>query len=321
MDTGLARRGLGKETGKFYLLDNVRSAISNHFEHKYQEKLANWHDKTAVKELHIQLIDYYQDEKKGYGINSSFEVCYHRMMTRTNFEREFSVRREMFADLALGSMSLDHNEKFRVCDLFSSLSNEQISALIDVLIEEKTRLSTLISQELYNELTYRLKQGESNRIIQDLPLLLSLTKTEKFQNNYSLYQLIGDAYDDKGEYDHAIESYQKAVAINPQKDEAYSNLFELQLILNRPFDPILEERYVSTFHDHKEIFIKYEMLKIIHSIVLGDPVSIASWEEKYQEVSLGGWSFSELEQWNEAMETGTIKVSVTEAIERFKQKR
>jgi hypothetical protein len=43
------------------------SAISNHFEHKYQEKLANWHDKTAVKELHIQLIDYYQDKKRDMG--------------------------------------------------------------------------------------------------------------------------------------------------------------------------------------------------------------------------------------------------------------
>ncbi len=115
--------------------------------------------------------------------------------------------------------------------------------------------------------------------------------------------------------------YQKAVVINPKKYEAYTNLFELQLILNRPFDPIAEERYVTAFHDHKKIFIHYEILKIVQSIVRGDPLSITSWEEKYQGIGLGGWSFNELEQWNDAMEEGTIKVSLREAIERFKQKR
>ena len=201
VDTGLARRGLGREAGKFYLLDNVHSAILNHFEKKYRGKHASWHDNEAVKALHLQLIAYYDDENL-HGINSPFEACYHRMMARTDFEREFKVKRERFAQSLLGSLFLSPEGKKGICEDWETLDQSAIEGYIKTLSDEKSDLQDQMSSALYDELTRAVAFGKKD----------------------IAYTNMGVAYTIKGEYDHAIEAYQKAVAINPQSDQAYNNI-------------------------------------------------------------------------------------------------
>jgi tetratricopeptide (TPR) repeat protein len=271
-------------------------------------------------------------------------------MLREGFESEFEVTREEFTHLALSSISLNYKEKFRICNSFDTLSNEQISELTKVWLEERDTYSKLLSQELYSKLIEASNEGKSDQITEDIPFLESLK--EELTGDWSLYSLIGNAYDNKEEYDNAIEAYQKAIEINPKKDEAYynmgiayyslgqfdevikalsmalhinpnnssaySNLFELQLTQNQAFDQELEKKYLERFQDEKETFIAYEMLKILQNISHKKEVNVEQWKQKYEGVSMGGWSFDELGEWIDEVEDTVLKARLQEALEVFK---
>ena len=121
------------------------------------------------------------------------------------------------------------------------------------------------------------------------------------------------------EYNKAIESYKKSIKINPKKDMAYSNLFELQLTQNQSFNKELETKYIELFANQKNTFIKYEMLKILQDIVNDKEVKINSWRAKYRGVDLGGWSFDELDMWIGEIKDSKIKNRLMEAVEVFKK--
>jgi tetratricopeptide (TPR) repeat protein len=163
---------------------------------------------------------------------------------------------------------------------------------------------------------------------------------------------MGNAYEKKEEYDNAIEAYQKAIEINPKYDKAYnnmgnayyslgqfnesikalsmalhinpnnslaySNLFELQLTQNQPFDQALEKKYIELFQNKKESFIEYEMLKILQNISHKKEVNVEQWKQKYEGVSMGGWSFDELDEWIGEVEDTVLKARLQEALEVFK---
>ena len=181
-----------------------------------------------------------------------------------------------------------------------------------------------------------------------------IEEIEEKDKTYLDYFLLGYNYDDKKEYDKAIESYQKALKINPKKDEAYynmgiayyhlgeftkviecyrkalqinsqkseaySNLFELQLTQNKPFDKVLEDKYVELFQDKKERFIKYEMLKVLEAIYSNQKynLSLDEWEKKYQGVDLGDWDWDEIDGWIETIKDIDKKAKLLEAVEVFK---
>jgi tetratricopeptide (TPR) repeat protein len=162
---------------------------------------------------------------------------------------------------------------------------------------------------------------------------------------------MGNAYHEKGAYDQAIEAYQKAVGLNPKRDEAYynmgiayyrlglfdevikahsqalktnpnqseayTNLFELQLTQNQAFDETLEKEYIKRFKAQKEIFIKYEMLKVFQNIHNRQASQLEQWQENYRGVSLGGWSFDELRSWIEPMEESETKTKLLETLKVF----
>ncbi len=222
VDTGLVRRGLGREAGKFYPLDNVHSAILNHFEKEYRGKHASWHDNEAVKALHLQLIAYYDDENL-QGINSPFEACYHRMMARTDFEREFKVKRERFAQSLLGALRFSAKHKKGICEDWETLDQLAIEGYIKTLSDEKSDLQDWMSSALYDELSRALALGNIETAY-DSKFLEALSRKGIFSSDWSLFYLMGSTYANKGEYDRAIQAYQKAVAINPQSDQAYNNM-------------------------------------------------------------------------------------------------
>ena len=66
----------------------------------------------------------------------------------------------------------------------------------------------------------------------------------------------------------------------------------------------------------KKVILKYEMLKILDSIIHSRKYSIESWVEKYKEVYLDDWSFKELRTWAKR-KNGDIRVKLEEVLKIF----
>jgi hypothetical protein len=93
----------------------------------------------------------------------------------------------------------------------------------------------------------------------------------------------------------------------------------VQIILNISLDKDLEAKYIALFKDNKNLFIKYDMLKIISKIDNNENIDIDNWLDKYKEQNLNSWSFDELENWANKKESPK-KEKLLEAIEVFKSK-
>lgn len=129
---------------------------------------------------------------------------------------------------------------------------------------------------------------------------------------------MGSAYYHLGEFEKVIECYVKALNINPKQSSAYANIFELQLTQNQPFDEALEAKYSELFHNKKETFIHYEMLKILQDVVNDKKVNVEEWKQKYHGVGLGGWGFDELDAWIDGMQENKVKTKLLEVLKVFK---
>ncbi|HLD23136.1 MAG TPA: tetratricopeptide repeat protein, partial [Sulfuricurvum sp.] len=130
---------------------------------------------------------------------------------------------------------------------------------------------------------------------------------------------IGNIYYIKEECDKAIEVYQKVIELNPKNDAAYINLFEIQIIQDKPLSDELEKKCILFFEKNKNVFIQYEMLKILSLINQNKEVELDKWLDEYKEQNLGNWRFDELVRWANRKE-GEIKEKLLEAIEIFKTK-
>ncbi len=52
--------------------------------------------------------------------------------------------------------------------------------------------------------------------------------------------------------------------------------------------------------------------------MLKKEVNLEQWKQKYEGVSMGGWSFDELEAWIDGVADSDLKVRLREALEVFK---
>lgn len=138
-------------------------------------------------------------------------------------------------------------------------------------------------------------------------------------NDYISYYNLGISYSKKEEFDMAIKFYKKAIETNPVYDKSYTNLFEVELITEKLFDKELEEKYIKSFKNNKNVFIKYDLLKFLFNINQNKEVDLDKWEEDYKEQNLKDWSFDELEKWINKKESPK-KEKLLEAIELFKTK-
>ena len=135
--------------------------------------------------------------------------------------------------------------------------------------------------------------------------------------NDGIYYNLGVVYGILKMYQEAITSYKKAIQINTKNNEAYINLFELYVIQDIIIDKVLEDKYIELFEENKETFIVYEMLKILQGILTHYEGEVDVWKEKYKDVSLGSWSFDELDRWVVDKEKKK-KTKLLEAIKIFK---
>jgi len=224
IDVGLARKGLGKNSELYYLHDDVYRAIVAYYEREFKNGFSSWHDSKEVARVHRELMEFYGICDELYGFNSAFEGCYHKMMLREGFEREFEVTREEFAFYTLSHLSWSYKDKIADCQNFHKLSHHEIANKIKKLKKDEQLYLSFMSLELYNEMSNSLFQGNQNKGIYDVDFLLSLSKKKKFKKDSSVYFYLGIACANKKEYDKAIESYKKAVEINPKKDKIYYNM-------------------------------------------------------------------------------------------------
>ena len=88
---------------------------------------------------------------------------------------------------------------------------------------------------------------------------------------------------------------------------------------NQALDTSLEQKYISLFEKDKDVFLKYEMLKILSDIIQDKKVDIDRWLKDYEKQSLKDWSFDKLDGWI-ATKEGEIKDKLLDAINIFKTK-
>lgn len=164
----------------------------------------------------------------------------------------------------------------------------------------------------FENLAKQLKSSYDNSLAEETEDLEKKEDKSAFD-----YFLLGNNLYYEEQYEEAIASYKKAIEIDPKDDRAYVNLFELYVIQDTIIDKALEDKYIELFGEDKETFIKYEMLKILQDIVTHYEGKVDVWKAKYKGVSLGSWSFTELDAWIAGKEEKK-KAKLLEAIKMFK---
>jgi len=100
---------------------------------------------------------------------------------------------------------------------------------------------------------------------------------------------------------------------------ALLNLFELQLIENKPFDAKMIQKLKDYANENKQPFIKYKMMEIVRNARTKDQsLMIDQLKKEFPNVSFGDWSWKELDRWSEKLEDVEVKVRIKKTIEAFK---
>jgi len=137
-------------------------------------------------------------------------------------------------------------------------------------------------------------------------------------NNDEAHCGLGFSYICKKEYTKSIDYYNKYLKINPSSDNcyAYESLYELHIIQDLPLNVKDEEKYIALFQEEKEYFIVYEMLNIMHSISKGNNPDIVAWSRKYDGID-SEWDFEELHLWVNKRKEDNIKQELLKALKVF----
>jgi len=257
IDVGLARKGQGKEFALYYLHDDVHRAIVAYYEREFKNGFSSWHDSKEVAKLHEELMEFYGKCDELYGVNREFEGCYHKIMLKEGFEREFEVSRDEMSYLILGSLTLNLDDKMTLCQDWNRVQTFKIKNYIKQFQNDK--YNSGMSNELYNEFSKAIAKGvvkggmefysllmdllrKTSQPIDDWILFSILGTTNQLLNNHdkaivnykkaikinpklsaNLYFDIGTIYNNEKKYDKAMEVYQKIIDINPKDDNDYNN--------------------------------------------------------------------------------------------------
>ena len=175
------------------------------------------------------------------------------------------------------------------------------------------------------------------------------TKLHDLENAIKAYDQVIDAFRGKSEIrvqeQVARAMFNKAMSLNKQ-DEAQKAVFVYENLINTFRDSdntILSERVSSasaniaeielklkndvTFDTQNSIYknldfnnkLKFDMLFIL-SDAMKEPQDkeVQEWKEKYDDVSMEGYSFEELEKWSDTIDDVSIKYRIKEYISIFK---
>ncbi len=241
IDLRLIYKGIAKASNKYYLHDNVYRAIVNDLQNKYKDIFYSYHDSDEVRELHLELINYYDSCVNLK--NQDFELCYHKIMLSKEFEKKFEVTRDEFSEFLLGSFSLKYYKKILNCNNFNSFSDYNIIKMIDTFQYEKQVLLPEIGEELYSEFVDYSSKGENRNGIYDIDYLKGLLEKNKYRKDWILYLIMGNTYLFKDDRVKALEFYNKALDMSPNKDIVY---FKIGLIFYE------QKNYLTSVKLYKE---------------------------------------------------------------------
>jgi len=216
IDVGLARKGQGKEFALYYLHDDVHRAIVAYYEREFKNGFSSWHDSEEVRKVHKKLMKFYSDSPKIFGVNNRFEVCYHKIMLKKEFEKEFEISRKKFANLILGATTLCIDKK-NICKNINKLKKHNIEKYFKIIQNNKN--NSYMSNNLYEELSKAIALGIINDI-EDINYLIKLSNN-KLKKDWSLFCTIGNSYYDKKKYNDAIYAYKKALKLNANIKKIY----------------------------------------------------------------------------------------------------
>ena len=179
------------------------------------------------------------------------------------------------------------------------------------------------NDKAYNDLAYTyLRQGKYQTAISAYQDAIHVNP-----KHYKAYNSMGVAYlklarvknqDQHKNNQKAIKAFQQSIKINPEQYKAYINIFNFQLFNGEPFDWGLEYDYKNIFKNQKEIFIQYEILKILQKISEGEDATVLlhEWQDKYQNIKLKNRTFKVLKRWAKKHKKET-RNRLLEAIDTF----
>ena len=161
----------------------------------------------------------------------------------------------------------------------------------------------------FNMGTIFLKEKKYDKALESYEKVVALAP-----NYADVYNTMGIVYSEMGNYAKARELFLKYMKSNPDEDYiGYNNIFELDLTNYHAFDKELEATFLKNFSEDEEALIAYDMLKNLELISEGKQENIMVWDEKYRDVSLGGWGFEEIDKWIVEFKDETIKQKLIEA--------
>ncbi|MFY9143792.1 tetratricopeptide repeat protein [Sulfuricurvum sp.] len=223
--------------------------------------------------------------------------------------------------------------------VFLNLLEEKQKAIeiYDELIERfKEEPSPMIQEQiakaLHNKGIYLGWMGEKQKAIEVSDELI-----ERFKGEQSLVikEQIASALYNKGTYlgsmkenEKAIETYnelierfkgEQSLMIQEKIAKALINQFELNLIINQPFDENKVEQYQQLIGGDKKQLIKLKLLQIIKdSLLVEQSEKIQKIKEEFLDTDFSNWNWSELEDWANGFSDLDAKERVLNTIEAFK---
>jgi len=216
LDERILTKGIAYNSDKYYLHDNVYQAIRKSLLIKTKDNFYNFHDLDQIRQLHFDLIKYYQTLV--YFKNVDFDACYHKIMTMREFEKRFDITREEFAEFLLGSFSWKYIRKISSCNELQSYSDYKIEMLIENFEQERDIILPEIGEELYSEFVNYTLSTKNQQGIYDLVYLKKLLKNKLYSNQWVIHYVIGNTYYLQNKKEQAFEAYNLALEKVSKKD-------------------------------------------------------------------------------------------------------
>lgn len=123
------------------------------------------------------------------------------------------------------------------------------------------------------------------------------------------------------DYNLAIKYYKKDISLNSNAVGSYLNIFEIDLVQNRPFSKELAREFKKEFGKQKSAMIYFDMLHLFRLVSLGENANISKWQKEYKNQKTNYWSFDSINQWIQENKNEKIKANLENLQKIFKEKR
>ena len=206
-----------------------------------------------------------------------------------------------------------------VVERFGKSENESLlEQVASALYNKGVRLGTLDRSEdeikTYDEVVERFGKSGNESLLEKVASALV--------NKGATLGTLDRSEDEIKTYDEVVERFGKSEneSLLEQVASALVNKIEIFLISGRD---VKEDLALANklYVDDKNRMMEISMLEILSDAKrISQDEKIAKWQDRYRDSSLTNWGFSELEEWNEAMQDDDVKNRIKSYIEIFKRK-